>query len=63
MELMLRLLIRGREFAIRRFRAQTMVEYAMVMAAIAIAVYAAYLTLGSSISSLVNGTDSTLTSA
>ena len=63
MEIMLRSLVRVREYAIRRFRGQTMTEYALVLAAIAIAVYAAYKSLGSSVSSLMTGVDSTLTSA
>jgi Flp pilus assembly pilin Flp len=62
-DLTLRLSIRVREFAVRRFRGQTMTEYAMVLAAIAIAVFAAYKALGSSVSSLMTGVDSTVTNA
>lgn len=63
MELTLRFLIRAREFAVRRLTGQTMTEYALVLAAIAVAVFAAYQALGSSISSLITGVNSTLTSA
>lgn len=60
---MLYFLIRVREFAVRRFRGQTMTEYVLVVAAIAIAVFAAYRALGSSVSSFASGADSVLTSA
>lgn len=40
-----------------------MTEYVLIVVAIALVVYAAYLVLGQSVSSLVSGEDSTLTSA
>lgn len=58
-----RMYVKARERFVRFHRAQTMTEYALVLAAIAVAVYAAYKTLGSSISSLTSGVDSSLTSA
>ena len=42
---------------------QTMTEYTLVLAAIAVAVYGTYVVLGNSISSLASGVDSTLTNA
>ncbi|HUN58121.1 MAG TPA: hypothetical protein VMU41_08395 [Candidatus Binataceae bacterium] len=44
-------------------RAQTMTEYALILAAIAIVVYVAYNTLGNDIGTLVNHVDSILTTA
>jgi Flp pilus assembly pilin Flp len=55
--------IRARESVIRKLRGQTMTEYTLILAAIAVAVYGAYLALGNNISSLANGVDSTLTNA
>ena len=52
-----------RETALRRIRGQTMTEYALVLAAVAVAVYGAYVVLGNSVSSLASGVDSTLTNA
>jgi Flp pilus assembly pilin Flp len=44
-------------------RGQTMTEYALILAAIAIVVYVAYNTLGNDIGTLVNHVDSILTTA
>jgi Flp pilus assembly pilin Flp len=44
-------------------RGQTMTEYALILAAIAIVVYVAYNTLGQDIGVLVNRVDTVLTSA
>jgi Flp pilus assembly pilin Flp len=44
-------------------RGQTMTEYALILAAIAIVVYVAYNTLGNDIGVLVNHVDSVLTTA
>jgi Flp pilus assembly pilin Flp len=52
-----------RERFVRFRRAQTMTEYALVLAAVAIAVYGVYKTLGNSIGSLASSVDSTLTNA
>jgi Flp pilus assembly pilin Flp len=48
---------------VRLHRAQTMTEYALILAAVTIAVYGAYRVLGNSIGSLASGVDSTLTNA
>jgi Flp pilus assembly pilin Flp len=51
------------ESVVSRMRGQTMTEYTLVLAAIAVAVYGTYLALGNNISSLASGVDSTLTNA
>jgi Flp pilus assembly pilin Flp len=43
--------------------AQTMTEYALIMAAIAVVVFITYQTMGNDIGSLVNGINSDLTSS
>jgi Flp pilus assembly pilin Flp len=48
-----RLLLSFRE----SFRGQTMVEYAFVLAAVAVAIYATYQIFGQDVSSLVNKVD------
>ena len=58
-----KMFIRARESVIRQLRGQTMTEYTLILAAIAVAVYGTYLALGNNISSLANGVDSTLTNA
>jgi Flp pilus assembly pilin Flp len=45
-----------------RSKGQTMTEYALILAAIAIVVYATYKTMGQDITSLVTAIDSDLTS-
>ena len=63
MESATKMFIRAREFVVHRARAQTMTEYTLVLAAVAVAVYGAYRALGNNIGSLANGVDSTLTNA
>ena len=48
---------------VRRIRGQTMTEYTLILVAVALAVFGAYVALGNSVSSLAIGVDSTLTSA
>jgi Flp pilus assembly pilin Flp len=55
--------IRIRERMVRFERAQDMTEYALILAAIAIVVFAAYEIMGQSISTLASGVDSTLSNA
>jgi Flp pilus assembly pilin Flp len=43
--------------------AQAMVEYAMVLALVAVAVYAAYTATGKDVSALVNKTDKSITAS
>jgi Flp pilus assembly pilin Flp len=58
-----KLFIRARESVVRNTRGQTMTEYALIMAAVAIAVYGAYRAVGNNIGSLASGVDSALTNA
>jgi Flp pilus assembly pilin Flp len=63
MESVTKMLIRARESLLCRLRGQTMTEYALILAAIAIVVYGTYRVLGNNIGSLASGIDSTLTNA
>ena len=63
MELVTKMFIRARESVVRNTRAQTLTEYALILAAIAIVVYGTYRALGINIGSLANGVDSALTNA
>ncbi len=63
MELFQRIFVRARETLIRNRNAQTMTEYVMIVAAIAVVVYGTYLALGNNIGSFANGADSVLTNA
>jgi len=56
-------LIDAREFVVRNTRGQTMTEYTLVLAAIAVVVYGVYRVLGNNVSTLASGVDSTLTNA
>jgi Flp pilus assembly pilin Flp len=55
--------VRARESVVSSTRGQTMTEYALILAAIAVVVYGTYRALGNNIGSLANGVDSTLTNA
>jgi Flp pilus assembly pilin Flp len=63
MELLTEIFIRIRESAVRSSRGQTMTEYTLIVVAVAIAVFGAYLALGNNVSSLASGVDSTLTNS
>jgi Flp pilus assembly pilin Flp len=63
MDLFTKAFLKVRERFVRVHRAQTMTEYALILAAIAVAVYGTYRLLGNSIGSLASGVDSALTSA
>ena len=52
-----------REFVTSKTRGQTMTEYALILAAVAVVAYGAYAIMGNSIGSLASGIDSALTSA
>jgi Flp pilus assembly pilin Flp len=58
-----KLFIRARESLVRKLRGQTMTEYALILAAIAVVVYGVYRVMGNDIGSLASGIDSTLTNA
>jgi len=51
--------IKGREW----HKGQTMTEYALIMAAVAVVVFITYETMGQDIGSLVNGINTDLTAA
>jgi Flp pilus assembly pilin Flp len=63
MEFIQRIFVRARETLVRNRKAQTMTEYVMIVAAIAVVVYGTYMALGNNISSFANGADSVLTNA
>ena len=60
MSLIIRRYVRIREIALR---GQTMTEYALILAAIAVVVYGVYAAMGNNIGTLANGVDSALTNA
>jgi Flp pilus assembly pilin Flp len=57
------LVIRVQETLVRRLRGQTMVEYALIIAAVGIVAWGAYNLMGQNIGSMASGIDSALTSA
>ena len=63
MESVTKMFIRARESAVRSTRGQTMTEYALILAAIAVVVYGTYRALGNNIGTLASGVDSALTNA
>ncbi|MFZ1121741.1 MAG: hypothetical protein WCA59_16690 [Candidatus Binataceae bacterium] len=54
--------VRARE-SLLHVRGQTMTEYALILAAIAVVVYGVYAAMGNNIGSLATGVDSSLTNA
>jgi Flp pilus assembly pilin Flp len=60
---MTKLFIRARESVVRNTRGQTMTEYALILAAIAVVVYGTYQVLGNNIGSVASGVDSSLVNA
>ncbi len=52
-----------REKLVSQTRGQTMTEYALILAAIAVVVYGVYAAMGNNIGTLANGLDSSLTNA
>ena len=63
MEPVTEMFIRARESVVRNTHGQTMTEYALLLAAVAVAVYGTYRVLGNNITSLASGVDSTLANA
>jgi Flp pilus assembly pilin Flp len=55
--------LKVRERLVCAHRAQTMTEYALILAAIAVVVYGTYAAMGNNIGSLASGVDSSLTNA
>ena len=56
MNAIIKLVIRAREY----HRGQTMAEYALIMAAVAVVVFVGYQTMGTTITSLLTTVDTTL---
>lgn len=57
------LYVKVREFHKRLSKGQTMTEYALILAAVAVVVFVTYEVMGQDITSLVQNIDSDLTSA
>ena len=60
MELLTRTYVRVREFQKRLSKGQTMTEYALILAAVAVVVFVTYEVMGQKINTLVNFIDSDL---
>ena len=55
MESMTKMFVRARESVVRKLRGQTMTEYALLLASIAIVVFGTYRAMGNNIGSLAKG--------
>ena len=62
-EQMTRMYVKARELGKRLSKGQTMTEYALILAAVAIVVFITYEVMGQDIGKLVNNIDSALTSS
>jgi Flp pilus assembly pilin Flp len=63
MEKMTRIFLKARELGKRLSKGQTMTEYALILAAVAIVVFITYEVMGQDITSLVNRIDTALTTS
>jgi Flp pilus assembly pilin Flp len=63
MEVLTKFYVRVREFHKGLSKGQTMTEYALILAAVAVVVFVTYELMGQQIGTLVNGIDSDLSSA
>ena len=63
MELVTKTLVRAREWHKGLSKGQTMTEYALIMAAVAVVVFVTYQTMGNDIGSLVNRINTDLTTS
>jgi Flp pilus assembly pilin Flp len=63
MEKMTRMFLKARELGKRLSKGQTMTEYALILAAVAIVVFITYEVMGQDITSLVNRIDTALTTS
>jgi len=63
MEKMTRMYLKARELGKRLSKGQTMTEYALILAAVAIVVFITYEVMGQDITSLVNRIDAALTTS
>ena len=59
MEFLTRMIVKAREWR----KGQTMTEYALILAAVAIVVFVTYQVMGNDIGSIVNNIDSALTAS
>jgi Flp pilus assembly pilin Flp len=63
METATKMLVGARETVTRKLRGQTITEYSLIFASIAVLVYGVYATMGNDIGPLASGIGSTLTDA
>ena len=63
MEMLSKLYVRLREFQKKLTKGQTMTEYALILAAVAVVVFVTYEVMGQDITALVQNIDSDLSSA
>ena len=63
MEFLTRTFVKVREFQKRLSKGQTMTEYALILAAVAVVVFVTYEIMGQKITALVQNIDSDLSSA
>jgi Flp pilus assembly pilin Flp len=63
MEIVSRMYVKTREMGKRLSKGQTMTEYALILAAVAIVVFVTYEIMGQDIGSLVNKIDSSLSTS
>lgn len=63
MEYLTKMVVRAREWHKRLSKGQTMTEYALILAAVAVVVFVTYETMGNDIGSLVTKIDNDLTTA
>jgi Flp pilus assembly pilin Flp len=63
MEIITKIVVRAREWHKGLSKGQTMTEYALIMAAVAVVVFITYETMGQDIGSLVNTVNTDLTTA
>jgi Flp pilus assembly pilin Flp len=63
MDLAMKLFLRLRESMVRKTRGQTMTEYALIIAGVAVVTRGAYNLMGQNIRTMASGIDSALTKA
>ena len=63
METATRMFVGARESVVRKLRGQTITEYSLIFASIAVVVYGVYATMGNNIGPLASGIGSTIADA